>query len=167
MCRKRSASYVCLTSVHAGRNIFTHLARVPARRGGERYDGRPSDRLRSCLRHISGIVLTASHNPSEYNTLKLFGSSSPIFNNYESSEPLDMFRQSQNPCVANWRGSSRRCGTISGRAAQRAGPAEVFASSPAMMKTVSPGREYLKRRRISSSCSVGLVARRLLRSCRI
>lgn len=42
-----------------------------------------------------GIAITASHNPSEYNALKLFGSSGLIFNNYERSELLDLFHQSE------------------------------------------------------------------------
>lgn len=42
-----------------------------------------------------GIAITASHNPSEYNALKLFGPSGLIFNNYERSELLDLFHQSE------------------------------------------------------------------------
>jgi len=41
-----------------------------------------------------GIAITASHNPSEYNALKLFGPSGLIFNSYERGELLDLFHQS-------------------------------------------------------------------------
>ncbi|HZT31595.1 MAG TPA: phosphoglucosamine mutase [Bryobacteraceae bacterium] len=41
-----------------------------------------------------GIALTASHNPSEYNALKLFNPQGLFFNNYERSELLDLYHQS-------------------------------------------------------------------------
>ena len=41
-----------------------------------------------------GIALTASHNPAEYNALKLFNSQGQFFNNYERSELLDLYHQS-------------------------------------------------------------------------
>lgn len=42
-----------------------------------------------------GIALTASHNPPEYNALKLFNREGLFFNQYERSELLDLFHQSQ------------------------------------------------------------------------
>ena len=42
-----------------------------------------------------GIALTASHNPSEYNALKLFNSEGLFFNNYERGELLDLYHQSE------------------------------------------------------------------------
>lgn len=41
-----------------------------------------------------GIALTASHNPPEYNALKLFNSAGLFFNNYERGELLDLYHQS-------------------------------------------------------------------------
>jgi len=41
-----------------------------------------------------GISLTASHNPPEYNALKLFNSEGLFFNNYERSDLLDLYHQS-------------------------------------------------------------------------
>ena len=41
-----------------------------------------------------GISLTASHNPPEYNALKLFNAAGLFFNNYERSELLDLYHQS-------------------------------------------------------------------------
>src|SRR6266852_8347341 len=41
-----------------------------------------------------GIALTASHNPPEYNALKLFNTEGLFFNNYERSELLDLYHQS-------------------------------------------------------------------------
>jgi phosphomannomutase len=40
-----------------------------------------------------GLAITASHNPPEYNALKLFNSEGLFFNNYERSELLDLFHQ--------------------------------------------------------------------------
>lgn len=42
-----------------------------------------------------GIALTASHNPPEYNALKLFNSQGLFFNHYERGELLDLYHQSQ------------------------------------------------------------------------
>jgi phosphomannomutase len=42
-----------------------------------------------------GIALTASHNPPEYNALKLFNSRGLFFNHYERSELIDLYHQSQ------------------------------------------------------------------------
>jgi phosphomannomutase len=42
-----------------------------------------------------GLAITASHNPPEYNALKLFNSRGLFFNNYERSELLDLYHQSQ------------------------------------------------------------------------
>jgi phosphomannomutase len=41
-----------------------------------------------------GIALTASHNPPEYNALKLFNGQGLFFNHYERNELLDIFHQS-------------------------------------------------------------------------
>ena len=41
-----------------------------------------------------GIALTASHNPPEYNALKLFNAEGLFFNNYERGELLDLYHQS-------------------------------------------------------------------------
>src|SRR5437764_1351309 len=45
--------------------------------------------------HASGgLAITASHNPPEYNALKLFNSEGLFFNNYERGELLDLYHQS-------------------------------------------------------------------------
>ncbi len=41
-----------------------------------------------------GIAVTASHNPPEYNALKLFNADGLFFNHYERSELLDLYHQS-------------------------------------------------------------------------
>lgn len=41
-----------------------------------------------------GIALTASHNPPEYNALKLFNGSGFFFNHYERGELIDLYHQS-------------------------------------------------------------------------
>ncbi|MCX6637344.1 MAG: phosphoglucosamine mutase [Acidobacteria bacterium] len=41
-----------------------------------------------------GIALTASHNPPEYNALKLFNGQGLFFNNYERGELIDLYHQS-------------------------------------------------------------------------
>jgi phosphomannomutase len=41
-----------------------------------------------------GIALTASHNPPEYNALKLFNRDGLFFNQYERSELLDLYHES-------------------------------------------------------------------------
>src|SRR3982750_1137648 len=41
-----------------------------------------------------GIALTASHNPPEYNALKLFNREGLFFNHYERSELIDLYHQS-------------------------------------------------------------------------
>ncbi len=41
-----------------------------------------------------GIALTASHNPPEYNALKLFNAQGLFFNQYERSELLELYHQS-------------------------------------------------------------------------
>jgi len=42
-----------------------------------------------------GIALTASHNPPEYNALKLFNGEGLFFNHYERAELLDLYHQSE------------------------------------------------------------------------
>lgn len=41
-----------------------------------------------------GLAITASHNPPEYNALKLFNSRGLFFNSYERSELIDLYHQS-------------------------------------------------------------------------
>ena len=41
-----------------------------------------------------GMAVTASHNPPEYNALKLFNAQGLFFNNYERAELLDLYHQS-------------------------------------------------------------------------
>src|SRR5574340_171294 len=41
-----------------------------------------------------GLALTASHNPPEYHALKLFNSEGLFFNQYERSELVDLYHQS-------------------------------------------------------------------------
>lgn len=48
-----------------------------------------------------GLALTASHNPPEYNALKLFNGRGLFFNNYERSELLDLYHQSEFRHAAN------------------------------------------------------------------
>jgi phosphomannomutase len=48
----------------------------------------------SATRARGGIALTASHNPPEYNALKLFNSRGLFFNNYEREELIDLYHQS-------------------------------------------------------------------------
>ncbi len=42
-----------------------------------------------------GIALTASHNPPEYNALKLFNAQGLFFNHYERSELLDLYHETE------------------------------------------------------------------------
>ena len=42
-----------------------------------------------------GLAVTASHNPPEYNALKLFNGDGLFFNHYERSELLELYHQSQ------------------------------------------------------------------------
>lgn len=48
-----------------------------------------------------GIALTASHNPPEYNALKLFNGEGLFFNHYERGELIDLYHQSQFHHAAN------------------------------------------------------------------
>jgi phosphomannomutase len=48
-----------------------------------------------------GIALTASHNPPEYNALKLFNGEGLFFNSYERGELLDLYHQSEFRSVGN------------------------------------------------------------------
>jgi len=48
-----------------------------------------------------GIAVTASHNPPEYNALKLFNAQGLFFNNYERAELLDLYHQSDFQQAAN------------------------------------------------------------------
>lgn len=49
----------------------------------------------AATRARGGIALTASHNPPEYNALKLFNGQGLFFNHYEREELLDLFHQSE------------------------------------------------------------------------
>jgi phosphomannomutase len=49
----------------------------------------------SATRSRGGIALTASHNPPEYNALKLFNGAGFFFNHYERNELIDLYHQSQ------------------------------------------------------------------------
>ncbi len=42
-----------------------------------------------------GLAITASHNPAEYNALKLFNNRGLFFNSYERSELIDLYHQSE------------------------------------------------------------------------
>jgi phosphomannomutase len=46
------------------------------------------------IRARGGIAITASHNTAEYNALKLFNAAGLFFNNYERSELIDLWHQS-------------------------------------------------------------------------
>jgi phosphomannomutase len=48
----------------------------------------------AATRANGGVAVTASHNPPEYNALKLFNSEGLFFNNYERGELLDLYHQS-------------------------------------------------------------------------
>jgi phosphomannomutase len=48
-----------------------------------------------------GIAVTASHNPPEYNALKLFNREGLFFNHYERTELLDLYHQSDFRQAAN------------------------------------------------------------------
>ena len=48
-----------------------------------------------------GIAVTASHNPPEYNALKLFNHEGLFFNHYERSELIDLYHQSDFRHAAN------------------------------------------------------------------
>ena len=48
-----------------------------------------------------GLAVTASHNPPEYNALKLFNRRGLFFNNYERSELIDLYHQSEFRHAAN------------------------------------------------------------------
>jgi phosphomannomutase len=47
------------------------------------------------IRAAGGIAVTASHNPPEYNALKLFNGEGLFFNRYERAELLDLYHQSE------------------------------------------------------------------------
>lgn len=48
----------------------------------------------AATRAQGGIALTASHNPPEYNALKLFNAQGLFFNNYERAELIELYHQS-------------------------------------------------------------------------
>ena len=50
---------------------------------------------------VGGIGITASHNPAEYNALKLFNGEGLFFNHYERTELLDLFHQGDFAEVTN------------------------------------------------------------------
>ncbi len=56
----------------------------------------PTPTMQIYVEHIharGGIGLTASHNPPEYNALKLFNAEGQFFNHYERNELLDLYHQ--------------------------------------------------------------------------
>ena len=55
----------------------------------------------AATRANGGVAVTASHNPPEYNALKLFNSDGLFFNNYERGELLDLYHQSDFRRVSN------------------------------------------------------------------
>ena len=55
----------------------------------------------AATRAQGGLAITASHNPPEYNALKLFNGAGLFFNNYERAELLDLYHQSDFRCAAN------------------------------------------------------------------
>jgi phosphomannomutase len=55
----------------------------------------------SAIQAGGGIALTASHNPPEYNALKLFNAQGLFFNNYERAELLDLYHQREFRQAAN------------------------------------------------------------------
>lgn len=61
------------------------------------------------IRARGGIAVTASHNPPEYNALKLFNREGLFFNHYERTELLDLYHQSEFRQAAN--GEIRRVTT--------------------------------------------------------
>src|SRR5437879_9798970 len=48
----------------------------------------------AATRAQGGIAITASHNPPEYNALKLFNAQGLFFNNYERAELIELYHQS-------------------------------------------------------------------------
>ncbi len=56
---------------------------------------------------VGGIALTASHNPAEYNALKLFNARGEFFNQYERTELIDLYHQG-----AFHQASNQEMGTI-------------------------------------------------------
>lgn len=56
-----------------------------------------------------GIALTASHNPPEYNALKLFNSEGLFFNSYERGELIDLYHQSDFRRASNAEIGKARC----------------------------------------------------------
>lgn len=48
----------------------------------------------AATRARGGLAVTASHNPSEYNALKMFNAQGLFFNNYERGELIDLYHQS-------------------------------------------------------------------------
>jgi len=48
----------------------------------------------AATRARGGLALTASHNPAEYNALKMFNAEGLFFNHYEREEMLDLYHQS-------------------------------------------------------------------------
>lgn len=55
----------------------------------------------AATRAQGGIAVTASHNPPEYNALKLFNAHGLFFNTYERAELLDLYHQSDFHQAAN------------------------------------------------------------------
>lgn len=58
-----------------------------------------------------GLAITASHNPPEYNALKLFNDEGLFFNHYERTELLDIYHQSEFRQALNSEMRPLRCDT--------------------------------------------------------
>jgi len=64
----------------------------------------PTPTIQIYVEHIrarGGIGITASHNPAEYNALKLFNEEGQFFNHYERNELIDLYHQSDFAQAAN------------------------------------------------------------------
>jgi phosphomannomutase len=64
----------------------------------------PTPTIQIFVAHLGargGIAVTASHNPPEYNALKLFNHEGLFFNNYERGELIDLYHQSDFRHAAN------------------------------------------------------------------
>ena len=83
-----------------------------------------------------GLAVTASHNPPEYNALKLFNSAGLFFNNYERAELLDLYHQSDFRRAAN--AEMRK--VVEGPGAAPAGNGSTLFPSSARTRPASAGQ---------------------------
>jgi phosphomannomutase len=62
----------------------------------------PTIQIYTAVSHArGGLAITASHNPPEYNALKMFNAQGLFFNHYERGELLDLYHQSDFRQAAN------------------------------------------------------------------